>query len=119
MLAVCGVQIGNFYSAGQQYSLMTLNAARASQSDDRRLQRRRMDPTSRRVTISISNSTHVIEPVTHDDIDIAFDSRMYRYTTVWRRKTPAVRHCEQWPTQYVILGYTFYKFNSVLIGHGV
>jgi len=77
-MVVCGAQMGNFYSAGQQYSLMTLNAARASQSDDKR-QRRRMDPTSRRVTINISNSTHVIEPVTHDDIDVAFDSRMYRY----------------------------------------
>jgi len=70
------LQVGRFHSNGQQYSLMTMEAMKASQDQGSRDKPDLPFPImSNSSMVYIGNSMHVIEPVTQEDAGIMDDAR--------------------------------------------
>ena len=68
---MCGVQLGSFYFENQQYSLVTTDVNKALNFGSES-KMRSLNPNQ--LNINISNTMHIIEPDTIDDIGMDFAS---------------------------------------------
>jgi len=69
--------MGSFNAAGRRYSLMTMDALKASRLGRRKGRREDNMPlpmTSNTSTIYIDNLVHAVEPVRDDELEIIDDS---------------------------------------------
>ena len=63
--------MGSFNAGGQRYSLMTLDALKASRFDGKRRTKKSPFPvTSDIATIYLDNFPHIIEPVRYNETEI-------------------------------------------------
>ena len=67
--------MGSFSSDGQRYSLMTVEAMKASRTPDRRPQTDMPLPVANMSLVNIGDTVHVVEPVRYSEDGILDDTR--------------------------------------------
>jgi len=72
VLPVCGVQVGSFKFEKRQYSLVTPDVDKALNFDNK-FKMRSLGMHGQRLNVNISNSAHIIEPETNDELETDFD----------------------------------------------
>jgi len=72
MRMCCVIQLGSFSVGVQRYSLMTIDAMRASLYDEKS-QHQRFTLPDNATLINMTDTMHIIAPVRRDQFDLPFD----------------------------------------------